>query len=75
MKLCYSGKYDNEETLIKVESRGGLYDHLGTKDLREAEKMAKDGNEYAGYYKSHDLSDCKKLGLWQQYLKAMLIIS
>lgn len=48
VKLCYSGKYEDDEALIKKMNReGGLYDHLGTKDLSEAEKMAKDGNEYA----------------------------
>jgi len=48
VKLCYSGKYADAETLIrKMNREGGLYDHLGTKDLSEAEKMAKDGNEYA----------------------------
>ncbi|MDD4565553.1 MAG: butyrate kinase [Eubacteriales bacterium] len=48
VELCYSGKYADAEALIKKMNReGGIYDHLGTKDLREAEKMAKDGNEYA----------------------------
>lgn len=48
VKLCYSGKYaDATELTTKINRKGGLYDHLGTKDLREAEKMAEDGNEYA----------------------------
>ena len=49
VKLCYSGKYaDAAELITKMNREGGLSDHLGTKDLREAEKMADDGNEYAG---------------------------
>jgi len=48
VKLCYSGKYPDATSLItKINREGGLYDHLGTKDLREAEKMAADGNDYA----------------------------
>lgn len=48
VNLCFSGKYENAEALInKINREGGLYDHLGTKDLSEAEKMAKEGNEYA----------------------------
>lgn len=48
VKLCYSGKYETQADMLKKVTReGGLYDHLGTKDLRDAEKMAADGDEYA----------------------------
>lgn len=46
-KLCFSGKYEEQEFLKKMTREGGLNDHLGTKDLRVAEKMAADGDEYA----------------------------
>lgn len=47
VKLCYSGKYTEQELLKKMTRDGGLNDHLGTKDLRVAEKMAQDGDENA----------------------------
>lgn len=46
-KLCFSGKYTQEALLTKISREGGLYDHLGTKDLRDAEQMAAEGDEYA----------------------------
>ncbi|MEN6462341.1 MAG: butyrate kinase [Syntrophomonas sp.] len=45
--LAFSGKYDEYGLIKKIHREGGLYDHLGTKDLREAERMVADGNEYA----------------------------
>jgi butyrate kinase len=48
VQLCYSGKYESAGVLIrKINQEGGLFDHLGTKDLREAEKMADSGDSYA----------------------------
>ncbi len=47
VRLAFSGKYTREELLTKMGREGGLADHLGTKDLREAEAMARDGDEYA----------------------------
>lgn len=47
VKLCYSGKYTYEELRKKVFGSGGFYGYLGTKDIRDVEKMALDGNEKA----------------------------
>ena len=47
VRLAFSGKYDEYGLIKKIHREGGLYDHLGTKDLREVEKMAAEGNEYA----------------------------
>ena len=46
-KLCLSGKYTPEEMLKLIAGKGGLTAHLGTNDLREAEKLADEGNTYA----------------------------
>lgn len=47
-ELCYSGKYKTlDEMLRKINKEGGLYDHLGTSDLRRAEEMAAEGDDYA----------------------------
>lgn len=47
MNLCYSGKYTHKEMKEKLMSKGGLYAYLGTKDIKEIEKMAAEGHEKA----------------------------
>ncbi|MEW6622559.1 MAG: butyrate kinase [Bacillota bacterium] len=47
MRLCYSGKYTFHEMKEKLISKGGFYAYLGTKDLREVEEMAGNGNKQA----------------------------
>jgi butyrate kinase len=37
IELCFSGKYTKEEILHKVLGGGGLFAHLGTKDLKDLE--------------------------------------
>lgn len=40
IELCFSGKYTGEELRAKLLSGWGLVSYLGTRDLREAFKMA-----------------------------------
>ena len=47
VKLCYSGKYTFSEMKEKLFISGGIYAYLGTKDVRQVEKMAVDGNKKA----------------------------
>ena len=47
IELCYSGKYTREEMVRKVSSAAGMYDYLGTKDMREVEEMVANGDEKA----------------------------
>ncbi|MBP2657073.1 MAG: Butyrate kinase [Firmicutes bacterium] len=47
IKLCYSEKYTYAELKNKLQGSGGLYAYLGTKDIRDAEKMAAGGDEKA----------------------------
>ena len=47
IELCYSGKYTHEEMVKKVSSFGGMYDYLGTKDMRLIEERAEAGDEKA----------------------------
>ncbi|HOP40275.1 MAG TPA: butyrate kinase [Geobacteraceae bacterium] len=47
VKLCFSGKYSQKELEAKMISTGGLYAYLGTRDVRETEKLAAKGNEQA----------------------------
>ena len=46
-KLCYSGKYTQKEMMTLMMGEGGLYAHLGTRDVREAESMAEAGDTHA----------------------------
>ncbi|MDR1377782.1 MAG: butyrate kinase [Synergistaceae bacterium] len=45
--LCFSGKYTLQEIRKMINGKGGLVAHLGTNDMREAEKRATSGEEQA----------------------------
>ena len=47
IKLCYSGKYSEEEMVNKVSNIGGMYDYLGTKDMILIEERAEKGEAKA----------------------------
>ena len=46
-RLCYSGRYTEKEMMERIMGSGGLYAHLGTRDVREAEQRAADGDAHA----------------------------
>jgi butyrate kinase len=47
LELAYSGNYKHEELILRLVKTGGLVDHIGTADLREAEQRIADGDHYA----------------------------
>lgn len=47
VKLCYSGKFTENEMLKKISGSGGIYSYLGTKDIREVDRMVSEGNDLA----------------------------
>ena len=47
IKLCYSGKYSEDELIKKTLGSGGMYAYLGTKDIREAAERGENGDELA----------------------------
>ncbi|WP_026478471.1 butyrate kinase [Alkaliphilus transvaalensis] len=47
VKLCFSGKYSEGELKEMLSSKGGFYSYFGTKDAREVEAMAAEGNQKA----------------------------
>lgn len=47
IELCFSGKFSKEELLKKLYGQGGVYAHLGTKDMRKVEAMIGAGNDKA----------------------------
>ena len=46
-KLCFSGKYTQEEVEKLIAGQGGLMSYLGTTDCIEVEKMIGEGNKKA----------------------------
>jgi butyrate kinase len=44
VSLCFSGRYTQKEIQKMIVGKGGLVAHLGTNDLREAEKRAAAGD-------------------------------
>lgn len=47
VKLCYSGKYSEDQLQKKMKGGGGLQGYLGTNDLRVVEEMIEKGDEKA----------------------------
>lgn len=47
IKLCFSGKYSEEEIIRKIEGEGGFFGYLGTKDFLEVENRIKEGDSIA----------------------------
>ena len=47
IKMCFSGKYTQQEVYKKAVGNGGFNAYLGTNDMRDVDKMADEGNEKA----------------------------
>jgi len=47
VKICYSGKYSEEEMLKKMNGKGGLVAYLGTNSTLEIEEQIKKGDKKA----------------------------
>lgn len=47
VRLCFSGKYTQEQLLRLISGEGGLYAYFGTNDMRVIENMAEQGDEQA----------------------------
>lgn len=47
VNLCFSGEYTKDEILKMISGKGGVFSHLGTTDMIEAEKMMNNGDEHA----------------------------
>ena len=45
--MCFSGQYSEEEILALCHRRGGMAAYLDTNDMREVEKMIKQGDDHA----------------------------
>lgn len=47
VKICFSGKYTEQEVKKMLVGRGGLVSYLGTSDLVEVERRVEQGDDYA----------------------------
>ena len=45
VKMCFSGKYTEQEMLTKIRSEGGMMAHFKTRNLYDLEDMLDEGNE------------------------------
>jgi len=45
LEACFSGKYTRESLLLKLYGEGGVYAYLGSKNMVELEKRAKQGDQ------------------------------
>ncbi|PTL33783.1 butyrate kinase [Prevotella sp. oral taxon 376] len=47
VRLCYSGKYTEQELLKRISGQAGLIAHLGTNDMKEIERRIAGGDKHA----------------------------
>ena len=47
IRMCYSGKYTEAEAMKMVVGNGGFNAYVNTNDMRDVDKMVKDGNKEA----------------------------
>lgn len=63
VKMCYSGKYSEEEMLKKINGRGGLVAYLGTNNTLEIEERISNGDKKAELiYKAMAYQIAKEIG-------------
>lgn len=69
-RLCYSGKYSEEEMIKKITKKSGLLSYLGTNDAKLVEEKIKKGNkEYLLVYKAMAYQISKEIGAYSAVLK------
>lgn len=47
IKMCFSGKYSQEEMIRTVNGRGGVFAYLGLTDARKIQEKIENGDDYA----------------------------
>ena len=73
VRLCFSGKYTSHEIMKMMLGNGGIQAYLGTKDMREVEKMVSDGNQEAEtVFKAMGYQVSKAIGALATVLKGQV---
>jgi butyrate kinase len=70
VKLCYSGRYNEQDMLAKITKIGGVYSYLGTKSMVEVEERVLNGDKKATLVLNamiHQL--CKEIGAMSTVLE------
>jgi len=63
VNACFSGKYSKKELMKKLYGEGGVYAYLGTKNMKEIEIRAKEGDESVKLiYGAMTYQICKEIG-------------
>lgn len=70
VKLCFSAKHTERELIRRLTSQGGLYAHLGTKEIREVERRIEQGDPVAHLvYEAMAYQVSKEIGAMAVILK------
>ena len=70
VKLCFSGKFTEDEILGKIAGKGGMVAYLNTNNLELVMERVKSGdNEYIGVYEAFILQIGKEIGKCAAVLK------
>lgn len=70
VKMCFSGKYTQEEIKKKIKGNGGLVGYLNTNDVREVESKISTGDkEYKLIHEAMVYQVCKEIGSCATVLK------
>jgi butyrate kinase len=70
VKMCFSGKYTQDEIKKMITGKGGFVAYLGTNDARDVIKMMKEGNKEAELiYKAMAYQVGKEIGACAAVLK------
>jgi len=63
VNACFSGKYNKEELMKRLYGEGGVYAYLGTKNMKEIEIKAKEGDKSVRLiYNAMIYQICKEIG-------------
>lgn len=70
IKLCFSGKYTQDQIKKMITGQGGIVSYLGTNDAREVENRINSGDEYAKLiYQAMAYQIAKEIGACSAVLK------
>lgn len=73
IKLCFSGKYTQDQIKKMITGQGGIVSYLGTNDAREVEKRINTGDDYAKLiYYAMAYQVAKEIGACSAVLKGQV---
>lgn len=73
IKLCFSGKYTQDQIKKMITGQGGIVSYLGTNDAREVEKRINQGDDYAKLiYYAMAYQVAKEIGACSAVLKGQV---